>query len=155
MDKTAPLFARIPPPVWVLLYELLAWAISALADLQPVTALRQPVLGWLVIVAAIVLAVSAVVTFRRAGTEEIPASVTNKALVTHGPYRFTRNPMYLSLTLLTLGIALLSGGPLFFAVPLLVAITNNGATIPYEEAKMERQFGETFRAYKARVRRWI
>jgi protein-S-isoprenylcysteine O-methyltransferase Ste14 len=147
MDKTAPIFARIPPPIWALLYVLLAWGLSALYGLSPLPGLPQPVLGWVLIIAGIVVAVSGAVTFARAGTETNPASETNKLLVTHGPFRYTRNPMYLGVTFVTLGIAFLNGTLPYFAVPLLVVITNNSVTIPYEEAKMERQFGETFRAY--------
>ncbi len=94
-------------------------------------------------------------TFRGAGTEVQPSSATNKALVTHGPYALTRNPMYVGMVTITLGVALLVGAPLLFAAPVLLFLLDNFVIIPFEEAKMERQFGEAFRTYKARVRRWI
>ncbi len=93
------------------------------------------------------------VTFAAAGTEIIPASASNK-LVTSGPFRSTRNPMYLGLSVL-LGIALYAGTLPFFAVPVLVFMLCNFLFIPFEEAKMQRQFSNQYTDYLRRVRRWI
>ena len=93
--------------------------------------------------------------FAAAGTEILPASPTNKMLVVGGPFRFTRNPMYLGLTLVTLGIAAYFGTAPFFAVPALLFLLVNFLFIPFEEAKMQRQFHASYAAYRARVRRWI
>ena len=79
----------------------------------------------------------------------------NKSLVVRGPFRFTRNPMYLGLVIFTLGMALGVGSLPMFAVPLLVFVTANWAHIPFEEAKMRRQFGTAFDHYMRQVRRWI
>lgn len=152
---TPPLFARIPPPVWAIAYLVLAIVASEAWSLPPIAALHQVALGMLLILVALSLIVSAQMKFRAAGTEILPASPTNKALVTTGPYRFTRNPMYLGLVLLTLGIAFLVATLPFFLVPVLIFVTSDASVIPFEEAKMERQFGDEYRAYKARVRRWI
>lgn len=79
----------------------------------------------------------------------------SRSLVTGGPYRFTRNPMYLALALLYIGAALLAntGWPLLFlAAPLWIL---QKKTIPFEEANLERVFGDGYRAYQRRVRRWI
>ena len=108
-------------------------------------------------VIALGLAFSAwgILTFRGVGTEVQPSSPTNKALVTYGPYALKRNPMYVGMVTITLGVALLVGAPLLFAAPVLLFLLDNFIIIPFEEAKMERQFGDAYRAYKARVRRWI
>ena len=76
-------------------------------------------------------------------------------LVEEGPYRFTRNPMYLGMTLILLGIAFFAGTPPAFLAPLLFFLTLNTAFIPFEEKKMEVRFGEAYRTYKRRVRRWL
>jgi protein-S-isoprenylcysteine O-methyltransferase Ste14 len=78
-----------------------------------------------------------------------------RALVTSGPYRFTRNPMYVGLSLLYAGIALASNQIValpFLALPIAVL---SAKTIPYEEAMLEQVFGDEYRAYARRVRRWL
>ena len=66
-------------------------------------------------------------SFRREGTEVRPTSPTNRKLVAAGPYRFTRNPMYLGLVILTLGIAIWVGAvPML--IPLAVFATATGST---------------------------
>ena len=94
-------------------------------------------------------------TFAAAGTEIIPASATNRKLVTSGPFRFTRNPMYSGLILTSLGIALFPGTLPFFLVPVLLFLLCNFVFIPFEQAKMQRQFGDQYTEYLGRVRRWI
>ncbi len=106
------------------------------------------VLGWIPPVWAVVL-------FRRAGTELNPISPQNKALVASGPFGFTRNPMYLSLVIITVGIAIWVGTWPMLLVPVAVFATANWVHIPFEEAKMRRQFGADFDAYTAKVRRWL
>jgi protein-S-isoprenylcysteine O-methyltransferase Ste14 len=152
---SAPILARIPPPIWAILYVAIAIVISAWLEVRPIATLHQPMIGTILIVLALTLIISAQINFRRAGTEIMPASPANKALVMTGPYGFTRNPMYLGLVLLTLGIAFIVATPPFFLVPIAVFFTNNAVVIPFEEAKMERQFGDEYRAYKSKVRRWL
>ncbi len=105
-------------------------------------------LGW-------VPPVWAVVLFRRAGTELNPTSPENKKLVVSGPYGVTRNPMYLGLTIVTLGIAIWVGAWPMLLASLGVFATVNWVHIPFEEAKMRRQFGSDFDAYTHKVRRWL
>jgi protein-S-isoprenylcysteine O-methyltransferase Ste14 len=97
----------------------------------------------------------AFVLFRREDTEIDPTSPTNRKLVTRGPYQFTRNPMYLGLVTLSLGIAVWIGAWPMFMAPLAVFATVNWVHIPFEETKMRRQFGAAYDDYVARVRRWV
>ena len=85
--------------------------------------------------------------FLAAGTN-IPPSLPTTALVTDGIYRRTRNPLYLGL-----GIAAGSIWAIVLVVPLLWII--NTGVITREESYLERKFGDAYRAYKARVRRWV
>jgi protein-S-isoprenylcysteine O-methyltransferase Ste14 len=101
------------------------------------------------------LSLWAALLFRAEGTELNPTSLTNKRLVIRGPFRWTRNPMYLSLVIVTLGLAFAIGALPMFAVPALVFATASLVHIPFEEAKMRRQFGAAFDDYVARVRRWL
>jgi len=96
----------------------------------------------------------ALLAFLRAGTHPEPWRPAT-ALVLTGPYRLTRNPMYLGLALLYLGISLWVNTvwPLL-ALPLVLLVIHFGV-VRREEAYLERRFGEQYRAYRARVRRWI
>jgi protein-S-isoprenylcysteine O-methyltransferase Ste14 len=96
----------------------------------------------------------ALIAFHRAGTSAKPWRPAT-ALVLTGPYRFTRNPMYLGFTLLYLGITLWvnSVWPLLI-LPVVVVVMDRGV-IAREEAYLEARFGEEHRRYKARVRRWV
>lgn len=146
---------RIPPPVWTLLLLALASAASLLVAWRAIAYFPIVPLGAALIVLGIALSVSAAMLFRAEGTELNPASESNRKLVVGGAFRFTRNPMYLGLVLLTLGIAFWVGTPPMFVVPILVFAIANWAHIPFEEAKMRRQFGSAFDDYTQRVRRWI
>jgi protein-S-isoprenylcysteine O-methyltransferase Ste14 len=98
---------------------------------------------------------AAAALFRREGTELNPASATNQKLVMSGPFRFTRNPMYLGLVLVTLGIAFWAGVWPMFLAPIATFATANWVHIPFEEAKMRRQFNSDFESYARKARRWI
>jgi protein-S-isoprenylcysteine O-methyltransferase Ste14 len=76
-------------------------------------------------------------------------------LVVDGPFRISRNPIYLSGVMLTFGVALLLGSLIVFGFLTAVSIVLNNWYIPAEEAILEQTFGETYRQYKRKVRRWI
>jgi len=146
---------KLPPPVWALFYLLLAAALSYVAGWPRVPGLPVVPLGIGLVVVGAALSVACALLFRREGTELNPTSTTNRKLVTSGPFGFTRNPMYLSLVILTLGVAVWVGAWPMFLAPLATFATANWIHIPFEEAKMRRQFGEAFDAYARTVRRWI
>jgi protein-S-isoprenylcysteine O-methyltransferase Ste14 len=77
------------------------------------------------------------------------------ALITNGPFRISRHPMYLGMTMSLLGIALLLGSTTAFVAPIAFALIMQFKFIPMEERSMERTFGEKYGLYKRRVRRWI
>ena len=111
-------------------------------------------LGRLLATLSGVLALSAVFEMRRAGTHIDPEQPAT-ALVTHGPFRLTRNPLYLSLALLYTGIALMVNSLwAIISFPAALIAIRYGV-INREERYLERKFGEQYLSYKARVRRWI
>ena len=100
------------------------------------------------------LATSAVVAFRQ--IDEDPSPMEPTAVLTFGgPYRFTRNPMYLGMALVQGGLALAGNAlwPLLALVPVIVVIRTQ--VIDKEERYLEDKFGGEYRAFKARVRRWL
>ena len=111
-------------------------------------------LGTLFIVVSIAVMLSAIRAFHRAKTTH-DVRKPSTAIVTEGPLRFTRNPIYLSMTLLYLGLASLINSLwiLLLGLPLVVVI--QWGVINREERYLERKFGEEYRRYKTQVRRWI
>ena len=97
---------------------------------------------------------SAMARFRRAGTPVIPFQPST-ALVVDGPYRISRNPIYLGMAALYVGLAFILG--LMWALPFLplVLLAVDRLVIAREEPYLERKFGQDYVEYKSRVRRWI
>ena len=112
------------------------------------------VLGGVAVVLGLWLTFSAVALFGRIGTSPDPREPTT-ALTVDGPYRFTRNPMYLGMALIQSGLALLGNAlwPLLALIPVIWIIRTQ--VIDREERYLEAKFGNAYRDFKARVRRWI
>ena len=110
--------------------------------------------GWTLTAAGAGVAALGVLEFRRAGTSVDPYRPST-SFVSGGPYRFSRNPDYLGLTLLYAGVSLLVRSPWSLALlPGVLAVMSRGV-IEREERYLEERFGEEYRLYKERVRRWI
>lgn len=111
-------------------------------------------IGVILTIAAIALFVLAARTFRIAGTP-IPGNRPTTAIVRTGPYRFSRNPIYLAFSLLQLGLAfwINSLGLLITLIPALALMSL--VVIPREERYLEERFPSEYVRYKASVRRWL
>jgi protein-S-isoprenylcysteine O-methyltransferase Ste14 len=92
--------------------------------------------------------------FRRAGTP-VDVRRPTTTIVTGGPYRFSRNPGYLSLTLIYVGIAVLAGAIWPLAVLPGIVLLVQRTVIEREERYLERKFGDDYLRYKRRTRRWV
>lgn len=92
--------------------------------------------------------------FTRAGTN-VPTWKPSLAIVTDGLYRFSRNPIYVGLTAIYLGIALAAGSPWAFAMLIPTLAVMQYGVILREERYLGRRFGAAYLDYKARVRRWL
>ncbi len=148
---------RIPPPLLYVGALLVAYFLDGrwpLVELPPAWHGGAQWLGLVLIAAGFVHAASAITLFLTSRTTIVPHH-RSSALVTRGAYRWTRNPMYVGLTLAYLGVAAVLGSvwalPLL-AVPLYVIHTH---VIPMEERLLEDAFGEAYTQYKTRVRRWL
>ena len=110
--------------------------------------------GLIVTTSGALLAISGLFIFRAAGTTTVPYETASK-LVTWGPYRFTRNPMYIGLVSIYIGVAGTQAQiwPVCF-LPLVVAYLQ-WVVIPVEESRLRNAFGDEYQQYCARVRRWI
>jgi len=100
------------------------------------------------------LAILAIRRFRLAGTSVVPGEPST-VLVVKGPYQFTRNPIYIGFVLLYFGLAIIltSLWVLVLLIPVLIVLQRG--VVEREEIYLERQFGEAYRKYQARVPRWL
>jgi protein-S-isoprenylcysteine O-methyltransferase Ste14 len=112
------------------------------------------VIGAVVTLLAVALFVSAVRTLRRAGTP-IPGNRPTTTIVRTGPYRFSRNPIYLAFSLLQLGLACWVNSLALLMTLMPAVALMSLVVIPREERYLEARFPAAYPAYKASVRRWL
>jgi protein-S-isoprenylcysteine O-methyltransferase Ste14 len=110
--------------------------------------------GVIVLAAGLALDLVSLALFLRAQTSPIPFRPA-RAIVAAGPYRFTRNPMYLGMTLTVAGLGLVADVGWLLVSALAAALVVDRAVIPREEAYLERRFGAAWLDYRRRVRRWL
>ena len=139
-------------------YFLILLVLSVLLDfLFPVPAFLSPpstYTGFLIIGFGLVLALWSRSLFLENATTLQPSEEPT-SLVTSGPFRISRNPIYLGMAAILLGVAVFLGTLVTFAFPVLFVTLIEFFIIPGEERKLEKLFGEPYREYKKRVRRWI
>ena len=145
---------RLPPPMIALIHLLAAFLFGWILPLPIPAPAWLAVLGAVIVIAGLALAGWAIDLFRTAGTTLNPRGGTTR-LVDYGPYRFTRNPIYLA------NICFLAGFPLIIhdywgliLVQLLIFVTNK-LVIEREEAYLAQLLGQPYLDYKSRVRRWL
>lgn len=145
---------RVLPPVYCLVAFILMVCLHVLLPVAQVVGSPLRYGGLFAMVASLALVLWAAGLFLKAGTTIKPFRGSS-ALVLAGPYRFTRNPMYVGMVGGLLGVAVLLGSlSPFVVVPMFVAFIDS-QFVRAEEAMLEKSFGDAYRAYKARVRRWL
>ena len=152
-----PLVMHIPPPLWFAAAFLAGWGLQHLVPLtihSPKIVSVSHAIGFGLLVCGALLALSCLGLFLIARTTFIPFA-RSSSLVTRGPYRLSRNPMYVSLLLAYLGFAGSFVQPWsLILLPIPLAIMN-WIVIPFEEAGLQKTFGGAYEEYRAKVRRWI
>ena len=152
-----------PETAQVLIRPPLAWALAVIAGLvldwlAPLPFLPDDwpagLLGAVVFVLALVLAIWAIDTMTRAGTN-VPTNRPTTAIVESGPYRFTRNPIYLGMFGGLIGLGIAFDNPWLLLMLVLFALVIRYGVVAREEAYLERRFGDAYRGYRRRVRRWL
>jgi protein-S-isoprenylcysteine O-methyltransferase Ste14 len=154
-DTTDTANVIIRPPI--------AWTVAVLAGLALNWLLPLPFVpatvpaGWLgAIVFALALALFAwaIATVTRAGSN-VPTNRPTTTIVDSGPYRLTRNPIYLGMLLGLIGLAIAFNSLWLLLMLVSFALVIRYGVVDREEAYLERKFGEAYRRYRARVRRWV
>jgi protein-S-isoprenylcysteine O-methyltransferase Ste14 len=149
---------RIPPPLLYLFPLLSGYIIQHFVPIHLVSGAASArtlrLVGWAEIAIALALMAWSFSTFRRLQTPVLPGRPA-RLLVQEGPYSLTRNPIYLGLALIYVGIVFVTNAlwPLVF-LPEALALTFLFA-IRLEEQYLAQEFGDAFREYRSRVRRWI
>ena len=144
---------RIMPPAYLVMAVLIMVALHFLLPVREVVPSPCRYLGIALLVIGLALNIWSDQIFKKAKTTVKPFERSSR-LVTEGPYRFSRHPMYLGMVaiLIGLGIALGSITP-WAVVPAFAFLA--GKFIAIEEKAMEETFGQAYRDYRRRVRRWI
>jgi protein-S-isoprenylcysteine O-methyltransferase Ste14 len=155
-SRNAPLLAVIPPPIQFALTFLVAVGVDRFHPWRPAW-LAMPAAHWAgfaLLVAGCALAASAAGRFVLRGTTLHPTGEPSR-LVVNGAHAWSRNPMYVSLTVVYVGLALALGRAWPLILVILPWASMNFVTIPFEEARLREIFGEDYGDYCRRVRRWI
>jgi protein-S-isoprenylcysteine O-methyltransferase Ste14 len=147
----------------VLVRPPLVWALAALVGIAlgwflplPFVPTEVPAvwLGGTLFALAVALFAWAIVTMTRAGSN-VPTSMPSVSIVDTGPYRFTRNPIYLGMMLSLAGLAIAFDSLWSVMALVLFFFVIRYGVVAREEAYLERKFGEVYRSYRTRVRRWL
>jgi len=149
---------RIPPPVSGILTIVAGYVIGRFVPLLTAYELGTPGRYWIgaiiILSANVLLGIWPLRQFKRIEQDPTPWTATPEIIV-HGPYKFSRNPMYLMMLIICVGFAVIfSEVWIVILIPVLAIVLYHTA-IKHEEAYLEEKFGESYLAYKNTVRRWI
>jgi protein-S-isoprenylcysteine O-methyltransferase Ste14 len=146
--------SKVLPPVYLLAALVLVVLLRYLVP--PVLLIPAPwnLGGIALMVVGLLLVVVPAQTFQRRGTAIKPFE-DSSALVQDGLFNWSRNPMYLGMVLLVLGVAIVLRGAIAVLVPIVLAIVLDARFIRHEERALEERFGEEYRRYRVRVRKWL
>jgi len=145
------------PPVFYLAALLLGLALDRVLPLPldvPGTALMHWVAGGGLILIGVAIVSAGIRNFSRAATP-FRSNQPVRALVTAGIHGWSRNPIYIGMFLVYAGIGIAARSPWILILALPLAIALRYGVVAREEAYLERRFGEAYRDYKTRVRRWL
>lgn len=148
----------LPPPFVYVFAVAAGWAADRQAPWRlPETAgvvTPAELLGTILLAVGLLLDVASLLQFLRSRTNALPFRPAS-AFVVRWPYLRTRNPMYLGMTAVTLGLALVTGRLWWLVSAAAAWLAMDRFVVPREEAYLERRFGDAYREYKDRVRRWV
>ena len=145
---------KIHPPVLTLIHLAIAIALGWLIPIPIQLPAFTSYAGIFLALLGLIFAFTAIIQFRSMRTTLDPHGSVS-AIVDRGPYRFSRNPIYLGLVCVLIGFPL-AGNNLWGLIlsPVMILLFNQ-LVIQYEEAYLEKKFGDVYISYKSRVRRWL
>lgn len=144
----------IKPPHIALMLLFLSWLAKRLFPQLKVISEPYNKIGIFVFAAGLSLTFWGFYSFKKNKTPIIPGQKPT-FMVAEGPYKFTRNPMYLGVTITLLGASIYIGNLLSLLSPIIFFLIMNYYFVPFEERLMENLFGKKYLGYKKKVRRWV
>jgi len=145
---------KIHPPILLLLHIFAAFLLNWLFPLPFAFPKILVWVGYLLVLAGIGLAFSAAGQFMRVHTTLDPHGSTTE-IITSGPYRFSRNPIYLGFVCLLIGFPFIFRNYWGLILSPVLMVSLYQLVIKHEEAYLEKKFGDMYTSYKSRVRRWL
>lgn len=148
------IFPPAIPLVTILLGISLQWIFPIDWLEPPASGMNEWLGGFIVLFSILGLGLWSVVLVRRSGQSENPWKPTT-TIIEHGPFKVSRNPMYLQMVLVCIGFAVILWNVWILLLSVLCALLLQHLVIFHEETYLENKFGEQYRDYKRRVRRWL
>lgn len=145
---------KIYPPVYLLLSIIIMTGLDRFLPFVTYANSIATYIGGMLIVAGVLLVFLSAYKFKREGTAIKPFA-DSSTLVTTGLFGFSRNPIYLGMVLVLCGIGLLLGSLSPFIMPIIFFIFIHQRFILREEKHLTEQFGDVYRTYQKKVRRWL
>jgi protein-S-isoprenylcysteine O-methyltransferase Ste14 len=147
--------APVPPPAVLAVAILLGFLVNVWKPFAlPIPIVAARVAGGILLLGGFALGLAAVRALARGGSSPLPHRPSG-ALVAEGLYRWTRNPIYLSMAVLIAGVAVLARSGWHLVMLVIFVVVVDRTQIRREERYLEGKFGVEFREYERRVRRWI
>ncbi|WP_257656700.1 methyltransferase family protein [Parapedobacter lycopersici] len=143
--------AKATPDLYFFVFIALSFLFHYLCPVLTVISFSWVGIAFIIIGAVIVALTNSILLKKRTSVNPFDSP---SSLITSGPFRWSRNPIYLGMTLALLGIAILLGSLSPFIFPLVFTIIIDRSFIQNEESKLEKLFGKEYLAYKKRVNRW-
>ena len=145
---------KIMPPTYFIIFLVLSIVLHFVFPTKKIIFYPYSQIGWLFIIFGGVLNIWTDRLFKIKKTTIKPGEKSKK-LVTDGPFKISRHPIYLGMTFILFGIALLHGTLITFIFPIFFIILTEKLFIPIEEKNLEKTFGKKYLDYKKKVGRWI
>jgi protein-S-isoprenylcysteine O-methyltransferase Ste14 len=146
--------SKIEPPTYFLIFLILSIGLHFIFPIKKIIYPPYTYFGFMLILFGVILNLWTDFLFKKGKTTVKPYENPRELLI-EGPFRISRHPMYLGMTGVLLGVAVLHGTLITFLFPLSFIILAELIYIPFEEKNLEQMFGEQYLDYKKKVRRWI
>lgn len=144
----------IPPPIFLIFALALSYLVSTFVSGPKLVGLPYTVFGFISIIGGVGLFVWTIQLFKAQKTTLHPRGKPSSFIST-GPYRLSRNPIYLGFLLIAIGTAFLFANLLAFVGPLIFFFFISTFVIPFEEEMLTKLFGKDYQTYRTKTRRWV